>query len=143
MNAHTHATPDGAQAKQPPVVICVAPNGARRTRKDHPALPMTAAELGALVRSQRTRLALRQIDVAGLGNTGNRFIVEVEGRDIDPTRLQACAQGKTLLLITHRASMLSLVDRLVVLDNGHIVADGPKEAVIEALRKGRVGPAAV
>ncbi len=58
-------------------------------------------------------------------------------------RLQTWAQGKTMLLITHRASMLSLVDRLVVLDNGHIVADGPKEAVIEALRKGRVGPAAV
>ena len=58
-------------------------------------------------------------------------------------RLQAWAQGKTMLLITHRASMLSLVDRLVVLDNGHIVADGPKESVIEALRKGRVGPAAV
>ena len=58
-------------------------------------------------------------------------------------RLQTWAQGKTMLLITHRASMLSLVDRLVVLDNGHIVADGPKESVIEALRKGRVGPAAV
>ncbi|MET1077972.1 MAG: type I secretion system permease/ATPase [Pseudomonas sp.] len=58
-------------------------------------------------------------------------------------RLQTWAQGKTLLLITHRASMLSLVDRLVVLDNGHIVADGPKASVIEALRKGRVGPAAV
>ncbi len=63
--------------------------------------------------------------------------------DILRTRLQACAQGKTLLLITHRASMLSLVERLIVLENGHIVADGPKEAVIEALRKGRVGPAAV
>lgn len=58
-------------------------------------------------------------------------------------RLHTWAQGKTLLLITHRASMLSLVDRLIVLDNGHVVADGPKEAVIEALRKGRVGPASV
>ncbi|ARU87997.1 type I secretion system permease/ATPase [Pseudomonas sp. M30-35] len=57
-------------------------------------------------------------------------------------RLQTWTQGKTLLLITHRASMLSLVDRLIVLDNGRIVADGPKESVIEALRKGRVGPAA-
>ncbi len=38
----------------------------------------TSAELGALVRSQRARLALRQLDVAGLGNTGNRFIVELE-----------------------------------------------------------------
>ena len=56
-------------------------------------------------------------------------------------RLQQLAKNKTLLLVTHRASLLSLVDRLIVLDNGHIVADGPKEAVIEALRKGRVGQA--
>ncbi|MDU9029394.1 type I secretion system permease/ATPase [Pseudomonas mediterranea] len=54
-------------------------------------------------------------------------------------KLHTHIQGKTLLLVTHRTSMLSLVDRLVVLDNGRIVADGPKEVVIEALRKGRVG----
>jgi ATP-binding cassette subfamily C protein LapB len=47
----------------------------------------------------------------------------------------------TLLLVTHRTSMLSLVDRLLVLDNGKIVADGPKDAVIDALRKGRIGSA--
>ncbi|WP_373321919.1 type I secretion system permease/ATPase [Pseudomonas paralcaligenes] len=63
--------------------------------------------------------------------------------DILRNRLHGWSQGKTLLLITHRSSMLSLVDRLIVLDCGHIVADGPKEAVIEALRRGRVGPAAV
>ncbi|MNJ14964.1 Toxin RTX-I translocation ATP-binding protein [compost metagenome] len=56
-------------------------------------------------------------------------------------RLHDWVQGKTLLLVTHRTSMLSLVDRLLVLDNGRIVADGPKEAVIDALRKGRVGAA--
>lgn len=56
-------------------------------------------------------------------------------------RLHGWVQGKTLLLVTHRTSMLSLVDRLLVLDNGKIVADGPKEAVIDALRKGRVGAA--
>jgi len=53
------------------------------------------------------------------------------------------SQGKTMLLITHRMSMLSLVERLVVLDCGRVVADGPKAAVIEALRKGHVGPASV
>ncbi len=58
-------------------------------------------------------------------------------------RLQAWGHNKTLLLITHRTAMLSLVDRLVVIDAGKIVADGPKEAVIDALRKGRVGPAPV
>ena len=56
-------------------------------------------------------------------------------------RLHSWVQGKTLLLVTHRTSMLSLVDRLVVLDNGKVVADGPKDAVIDALRKGRVGSA--
>ncbi|PZQ40925.1 MAG: type I secretion system permease/ATPase, partial [Ectopseudomonas oleovorans] len=63
--------------------------------------------------------------------------------DLLRQRLHKWVQGKTLILITHRASMLSLVDRLAVLDNGHVVADGPKEAVIEALRKGRVGPASL
>ncbi|KJK06108.1 MULTISPECIES: type I secretion system permease/ATPase [Pseudomonas] len=56
-------------------------------------------------------------------------------------RLHGWVEGKTLLLVTHRTSMLSLVDRLLVLDNGKVVADGPKEAVIDALRKGRVGTA--
>lgn len=58
-------------------------------------------------------------------------------------QLLGWSQGKTLILITHRMAMLSLVDRLVVLDHGRIVADGPKDSVIEALRKGQVGPAAV
>ena len=62
--------------------------------------------------------------------------------DVLRQKLQAQVLGKTLLLVTHRTSMLSLVDRLLVLDNGRIVADGPKEAVIDALRKGRVGSAA-
>ncbi|SDH18264.1 ATP-binding cassette, subfamily C, LapB [Pseudomonas abietaniphila] len=63
--------------------------------------------------------------------------------DVLRQKLFTLMQGKTLLLVTHRMSMLSLVDRLVVLDNGKVVADGPKELVVEALRKGRVGPATV
>ena len=38
----------------------------------------SSIELGAVIREQRKRLALKQLDLAGLGNTGNRFIVEVE-----------------------------------------------------------------
>jgi ATP-binding cassette subfamily C protein LapB len=34
--------------------------------------------------------------------------------------------------------MLSLVDRLIVVDGGKIVADGPKQDVLEALRSGPV-----
>ena len=38
----------------------------------------SSAALGAIVREQRKRLALKQLDIAGLGNTGNRFIVDLE-----------------------------------------------------------------
>jgi ATP-binding cassette subfamily C protein LapB len=53
-------------------------------------------------------------------------------------RLADAAASKTLLVVTHRPSMLTLVDRLVVVDGGRIVADGPKESVMEALKKGQV-----
>ncbi len=54
-------------------------------------------------------------------------------------RLGEASANKTILLVTHRTALLELVDRLIVVDNGHIVADGPKEQVVEALRQGRVG----
>lgn len=38
----------------------------------------SSVELGAIIREQRKRLALKQLDLAGLGNTGNRFIVDLE-----------------------------------------------------------------
>jgi ATP-binding cassette subfamily C protein LapB len=51
------------------------------------------------------------------------------------------ATQKTLLVITHRTSLLELVNRIIVIDGGKIVADGPKEQVVEALRQGRIGRA--
>ena len=51
------------------------------------------------------------------------------------------APGKTLLVITHRTSLLELVDRIIVIDAGKIVADGSKDQVVEALRQGRIGRA--
>ncbi|MNL57008.1 Lipid A export ATP-binding/permease protein MsbA [compost metagenome] len=48
---------------------------------------------------------------------------------------EAVPTGTTLVLSTHRYSMLELVDRLVVIDNGRVVADGPKDAVIGALQR--------
>ena len=40
--------------------------------------------------------------------------------------------NKTLILITHRGTLLSLVSRVVVIDNGRILADGPKDKVLQA-----------
>lgn len=56
-------------------------------------------------------------------------------------RISAQIQGRTLILISHRASLLSLVDRLIVLDQGRVMADGPKEPVLAALAKGKLNAA--
>jgi ATP-binding cassette subfamily C protein LapB len=56
-------------------------------------------------------------------------------------RLKAAGQDKTLILVTHRTSLLDLVDRLMVIDHGRIMADGPKAQVVDALRHGRIGSA--
>jgi ATP-binding cassette subfamily C protein LapB len=54
-------------------------------------------------------------------------------------RLRSASADKTVILVTHRTALLDLVDRLIVIDAGTVVADGPKEQVVEALRQGRVG----
>jgi len=46
--------------------------------------------------------------------------------------------GRTLLLVTHRASLLALVERLVVMDGGRVVADGPRDEVLKALAAGQI-----
>ena len=48
-------------------------------------------------------------------------------------RLQEATKGKTTILITHKASMMALVERLIIIDDGKVVMDGPKEKVLFAL----------
>ena len=56
-------------------------------------------------------------------------------------RLKEMMGDKTLLLVTHRSSMLSLVDRLVIVDKGRIIADGPKDVVMDAVKRGQINVA--
>ncbi|MDO9584370.1 MAG: type I secretion system permease/ATPase, partial [Desulfomicrobium sp.] len=51
-------------------------------------------------------------------------------------RLKTILSGKTMLLITHRPSLLELVDRLIVMDEGQVVADGPKDLIMKQLQSG-------
>jgi len=53
-------------------------------------------------------------------------------------RLTRIIEGKTLIVITHRASLLDLVDRIVVIDNGMIIADGTKARVMADLNSGEL-----
>ncbi len=48
------------------------------------------------------------------------------------------AQDKTLILITHRPQLLPMVNRLILLDQGKVVMDGPRDKVLEAIASGRL-----
>tara|TARA_R110000787_G_scaffold258997_1_gene364218 strand:+ start:1318 stop:3492 length:2175 start_codon:yes stop_codon:yes gene_type:complete len=51
--------------------------------------------------------------------------------------INATAQNRTMLLITHKMDLLKLVDRILVLDKGKLIIDGPKDAVITQLKAGK------
>jgi ATP-binding cassette subfamily C protein LapB len=54
------------------------------------------------------------------------------------SKLGEIIKDKTLILVTHRASLLSLVDRVLVMDQGKLVADGPREQILAALKSGHI-----
>lgn len=57
--------------------------------------------------------------------------------------LHAATAGQTLVVVTHRPSLLALVDRIIVVDNGKVSLDGPKASVLAKLRgEPAVAPAA-
>ena len=47
--------------------------------------------------------------------------------------LQHATQGQTLVVVTHRPSVLTLVDRIIIVDGGKVVADGPKDNILTAM----------
>lgn len=53
-------------------------------------------------------------------------------------KLEKVVQEKTLILITHRASLLDLVDRIIIIDNSTVTADGPRDNVLGAIRSGQI-----
>ena len=57
-------------------------------------------------------------------------------------RLKIAGAHKTVLIVTHRNSLLDLASRVIVVDDGKVVADGPRDQVIQALQSGRIGRAA-
>ena len=55
-------------------------------------------------------------------------------------RLEGELKGRTLVIVTHRQPLLKLVDRIVILDRGKIVADGPRDEVLTRLAQGNRQP---
>ena len=79
------------------------------------------------------RVLLRKPKVLFLDEPTAHFDVRSEAEFIE--RLKALAsQDMTIFVSTHRLSLLGLVDRLLLFDKGRIVADGPRDKVIEMLQ---------
>ncbi|OLQ95552.1 ABC transporter [Vibrio ponticus] len=53
-------------------------------------------------------------------------------------QLAQLKQNETLILITHKTSMLDVVDRIIVMEKGAVIADGPKAEVLSNLMQGKV-----
>ncbi|MGF6789088.1 type I secretion system permease/ATPase [Paraburkholderia sp. 35.1] len=56
--------------------------------------------------------------------------------------LARATAGQAIVVVTHRPSLLALVDRIVVVEEGKVVADGPKDKIL-AMLSGKSEPAAV
>ena len=54
-------------------------------------------------------------------------------------RLKSLCKGKTTIIITHKGSMLDLVDKLILIDRGRLVAYGPKDEVVRKLQARQYG----
>ncbi len=64
--------------------------------------------------------------------------MDVQAEEAFKNYIQGQIDGRTLILITHKQTMLPLVDRLILLDQGRLIMDGPRDRVIEALQTGKV-----
>ena len=52
--------------------------------------------------------------------------------------LRGFIENKTMVIVTHRQSLIDLAERMIVIDDGKVVSDGPRQKVIESLQAGRV-----
>ncbi|KQQ62621.1 ATP-binding protein [Pseudomonas sp. Leaf127] len=80
-----------------------------------------------------SRLLLRQPNVLLLDEPTASLDDVTEKRLLDDLLLWC--EGRTLVMATHRLSVLQRVERIIVVDNGRIVIDAPREAALAQLRQ--------
>ena len=64
--------------------------------------------------------------------------VDTETEDAILSAIPEMLKGRTSIIVAHRISTLKTADMIVVLDNGRIVADGPKDTVLQSLKSGKI-----
>jgi len=84
----------------------------------------------AIARALATRPAVMLMD-----EPSSAMDAQTEGALIQ--RLREELKGRTLILITHRPPLLQLVDRIILMDKGKIVSDGPRDNVLKQIMRPR------
>jgi len=77
------------------------------------------------------RAFIQECPIVLMDEPSNQMDNSTESRLIN--RLKVTVADKTLVLVTHKMSLLALVDRLIVMDEGRVVLDGPKDEVLAKL----------
>lgn len=62
--------------------------------------------------------------------------MDIQAEDNFIKQIKRLSKDRTVILVTHRQSLIPLVDRLILIDNGKVVADGPRDKVLAALSGG-------
>ena len=101
---------------------------------DH-LLELLTVRVGAVADSRFDGQHLQRF--ANLEQVTNVLCVEFD--DVAGVRL---GDDQTLVVATHRHNMLSILDRLIVIDAGRIIADGPRDEVLGKMAKPAKGRAA-
>src|SRR5206468_3037511 len=86
------------------------------------------------------RALIRKPRILFLDEPTAHFDMRSEGEFLE--RLKAMrGEAMTIIISTHRLSLLGMVDRLLLFDNGRLVADGPRDKVLAILQGKPVAPA--
>lgn len=83
-------------------------------------------QLVSLARSLLARPSLLLLDEPTSAMDGQTEVQFLE-------HLKRATEGQTLVVVTHRPSLLALVERIIIVDDGKVSADGPKDKILEAL----------
>jgi len=108
------------------------------TDQNSQGLDQQVGESGnALSRGQRQSIALAR----AILNSPQILLLDEPTASLDARAekqfiksIHATAKDRTMLLITHKMDLLKLVDRILVLDKGKLIIDGPKDEVLAKLK---------
>jgi ABC-type protease/lipase transport system fused ATPase/permease subunit len=95
------------------------------TQRDQPSLAIACQSLGW------ARLWLQNPSVCLLDEPTAALDQRLEATLI--SRLEGWMEGRTVVIATHRMPILSLTDRVMVLQNGRLAVDGPRDQVLAHL----------